>query len=54
MEIQRFLCDEMLLGLAKWLRAAGYDTTVAKAGLTDRELLQEAVTEDRILLTRDR
>ncbi|NIO40077.1 MAG: hypothetical protein GTO41_07735, partial [Burkholderiales bacterium] len=22
----RFLCDEMLKGLARWLRAAGYDT----------------------------
>jgi uncharacterized protein with PIN domain len=26
----RFLCDAMLGGLAKWLRAAGYDTYYAR------------------------
>jgi uncharacterized protein with PIN domain len=26
------LCDEMLKGLGRWLRAAGYDTVIAAAG----------------------
>lgn len=51
---EKFLCDEMLFGLAKWLRAAGYDTAVAESGLKDRDLLCSAIAEGRILLTRDR
>ena len=27
----RFLCDEMLTGLARWLRIAGYDTAIGCA-----------------------
>jgi H+/gluconate symporter-like permease len=29
----RFLCDEMLKGLGRWLRAAGYVTAIATGGL---------------------
>ncbi|HJU18458.1 MAG TPA: DUF5615 family PIN-like protein [Stellaceae bacterium] len=50
----RFLCDEMLQGLGRWLRAAGYDTAIAADGLADRDLLRRARGEDRIVLTRDR
>jgi uncharacterized protein with PIN domain len=50
----RFLCDEMLKGLGRWLRAAGYDTAIAADGLADRDLARRARAEDRILLTRDR
>ena len=50
----KFLCDEMLHGLARWLRAAGYDTAVAEAGEEDGVLLARAVAEGRLLLTRDR
>ena len=50
----RFLCDEMLKGLARWLRAAGYDTAVPADGSSDRDLLQCARAEGRLLLTRDR
>jgi uncharacterized protein with PIN domain len=50
----RFVCDEMLAGLARWLRAAGYDTVLAQGGQRDRELLDTAAAEDRILLTTDR
>lgn len=50
----RFLCDEMLRGLARWLRAAGYDTSIATVGAADRDLLAQAVAEGRILLSRDR
>ena len=49
----KFLCDEMLKGLAKWLRAAGYDTEVAKDGEADRELIRQARSSGRLLITRD-
>ncbi|HEC19874.1 MAG TPA: hypothetical protein ENI97_11095 [Gammaproteobacteria bacterium] len=50
---QRFLCDEMLRKLGHWLRAAGYDTVIAVQGTRDRDLLQQAIAEDRLLITRD-
>ncbi|MDB5450731.1 MAG: hypothetical protein JWP28_1922 [Phenylobacterium sp.] len=50
----RFLCDEMLARLARLLRAAGYDTYLARGGQADDDLLRIARAEDRILLTRDR
>jgi len=50
----RFLCDEMLKGLGRWLRAAGYDTLILEDGNADAALLQRAVAEGRLLLTRDR
>ena len=50
----KFLCDEMLCRLGRWLRAAGYDTLIAEAGQPDRQLLELALRESRILLTRDR
>jgi uncharacterized protein with PIN domain len=52
----RFLCDAMLGGLAKWLRAAGYDTYYAHEGtdISDRSLTQKALEEERALLTGDR
>jgi uncharacterized protein with PIN domain len=49
----RFYCDEMLKRLGRWLRAAGYDTLI-NDGISDREMLQQAVREGRYLLTRDR
>lgn len=50
----QFLCDEMLKGLAKWLRAAGYDAALVDDAVTDREVLHRALLENRRLLTRDR
>lgn len=50
----RFLCDEMLARLGRWLRAAGHDTVVAEGGTTDGALLAQARREGRRLLTRDR
>ena len=44
----------MLHRLARWLRAAGYDTTVASGGTADCEVLSQARAEGRWLLTRDR
>ncbi len=53
-EEKRFLCDEMLVGLGRWLRIAGYDTVIAERSQNDRELVEQAHAEDRVLLTRDR
>ena len=50
----RFLCDEMLAGLARWLRAAGYDANMAPPGAPDRAVVECAKTQGRTLLTRDR
>jgi uncharacterized protein with PIN domain len=51
----RFLCDAMLGGLAKWLRAAGYDTYYAREGtdVSDESLTRKALEERRVLLTSD-
>jgi uncharacterized protein with PIN domain len=50
----RFLCDETLVGLGRWLRIAGYDTAIANRGRRDRDLVDQAHAENRVLLTRDR
>jgi len=49
----KFICDEMLKGLARWLRAAGYDTEIARDGESDRKLIERARFSGRLLLTRD-
>ena len=45
----------MLGGLAKWLRAAGYDAYYAREGtdVSDRTLTAKALVERRVLLTSD-
>jgi uncharacterized protein with PIN domain len=48
----RFLCDAMLGGLARWLRAAGYDAQF-EYGIADRDLLRLAQATGRILLSSD-
>ena len=50
----RFLCDVMLARLARYLRAAGLDTTLAIESATDAEILREAIDNGRWLLTADR
>ncbi len=49
----RFLCDEMVVGLGRWLRAAGYDTSQPERGASDRLVVEQAIAEDRKILTRD-
>ena len=49
----KFLCDQMLAGLGKWLRAAGYDTEIIENSEKDREIHDYALKEQRCLLTRD-
>ncbi len=45
----RFLCDAMLGGLAKWLRAASYDTYSAREGtdVSDGSLTAKVLEEGR-------
>ena len=50
----RLLCDEMLKGIGRWLRAAGYDVGIVADGAHDDDLLARAVAENRLLLTCDR
>lgn len=50
----RFLCDEMLAGLARWLRAAGHDAALVPPRARDPDLIEQARREHRLLLTRDR
>lgn len=50
----KFLCDQMLIRLGRWLRAAGYDTVVIEKSFSDQEILQRALKEKRYLITRDR
>jgi len=52
--LPRFFCDEMLHGLGRWLRAAGYDTVIVTGGLPDRAIVARCVKESRVLLTKDR
>jgi uncharacterized protein with PIN domain len=49
----RFLCDEMLGHLCRYLRAAGYDALLARNGSSDAELLQLCHAEGRYFLTQD-
>lgn len=44
----------MLQRAGRWLRAAGYDVLIARPGQPDRELIDLARREERLLLTRDR
>ena len=49
-----FVCDEMLVRLARLLRAAGHDALLAEPGAADDALLALTRAEKRVLLTRDR
>lgn len=51
--LPRFLCDEMLGHLCRYLRAAGYDTLFDTNGLPDRELLRLSKEQGRYFLTQD-
>lgn len=49
----RFLCDEMLGQLCRYLRAAGYDALLAQNGESDAALLRQCHAEHRHFLTQD-
>jgi len=48
----RFVADDQLGKLARWMRIVGLDTLYVQE-IEDRELIRTAVEEERILLTRD-
>lgn len=48
----RFIADDQLGKLARWMRILGLDTLYFQE-IEDRELIRAAVEEGRILLTRD-
>ncbi len=48
------LCDEMLIRLCRWIRAAGYDCAMLPPGSPDRDIMSLAKREDRLVITRDR
>ena len=48
----RFACDAMLGGLARWLRAAGYDASWHD-GIADAELVRLSHAEGRTVLSSD-
>jgi len=50
----KFLCDQMLIKLGRWLRMAGYDTVIVDQPCQDREILEQSLSENRFLITRDR
>lgn len=54
MRLPLFYCDEMLGRLARYLRAAGFDTRLASNGAKDAQILREAVLEERWLVTLDK
>lgn len=47
-----FFADAMLGRLARWLRVMGYDCAYENR-IDDRVLVERAVSEDRVILTRD-
>lgn len=49
----KFLCDQMILDLGRWLRAAGYDAAFVGTSERDADILRHSLTEERWLLTRD-
>jgi len=50
----RFLCDQMLGTLAKWLRLFGFDTYYANSEIDDNNILEIAKKEKRVLISRDK
>ncbi|MEM0493121.1 MAG: Mut7-C RNAse domain-containing protein, partial [Candidatus Thermoplasmatota archaeon] len=50
----KFICDQMLGSLAKWLRVLGYDTLYVKEDMPDEEILEIAGREERIIISRDK
>jgi len=49
----KFLCDQMLGTLAKWLRIYGFDTYFATDEIDDSKLIDISKKENRVLISRD-
>jgi len=50
----KYVCDQMLGTLAKWLRIYGFDTFFANSEMDDTELIDISKKEKRVLITRDK
>lgn len=50
----KFLCDHMLGTLVTWLRCFGYDTVYASDTLSDKDIVHQAIQQNRILISRDK
>lgn len=50
--IKRFIADDMVGKLARFVRLLGYDCVYQK-GIEDKHLIERALVDDRIILTRD-
>lgn len=50
----KFLCDQMLVRLGRWLRAAGYDTEIIEIPRKDQDIFRQAQEQQRLLITRDK
>ena len=48
----KFVCDDNLGRLARWLRTLGLDTVFDRA-ITDDQILSAALADDRVIITRD-
>jgi len=51
-ETMRFICDDNLGKLARYLRVGGFDTAFERT-ISDSRLIQIALSENRAILTRD-
>ncbi|VVB69424.1 Mut7-C RNAse domain protein [uncultured archaeon] len=51
--MERFLVDQMLLRLGRWLRLLGMDVANPE-NASDSELLRKSIKEKRVLVTRDK
>ncbi len=49
----KFLCDQMLGTLSKWLRIYGFDTFYVNSTISDDEIIMIAKKDNRCLITRD-
>ncbi|MEM0466068.1 MAG: Mut7-C RNAse domain-containing protein [Candidatus Thermoplasmatota archaeon] len=50
----KIICDQMLGSLATWLRILGFDTIYISETISDESLLDTALKEQRLLITRDK
>lgn len=48
--VPRIICDHSLEDTVHWLRAAGYDVYLPVKRLSDQQLLELAIEDDRILI----